>query len=135
MNATDTNVLIYLNDPRDPRKQAIAADLVSNLTEGVLLWQVACEYVAASRKLEAFGYSRTQAYRDIRDLWRLWYTFLPTWGVIDRAEDLVNRFSLSHWDSILVAACLEANIQTLYTEDFGYASIDGLDIINPFQTP
>ncbi|ELS46026.1 hypothetical protein C789_4169 [Microcystis aeruginosa FACHB-905 = DIANCHI905] len=37
-------------------KQAIAASLVANLTEGVLIWQVACEYLAASRKLEPFGY-------------------------------------------------------------------------------
>ncbi len=45
----------------------------------------------------------------------------------------MNRFSLSHWDSMIVAACLEANIQTLYTEDFGYLSIDGLGIVNPFK--
>jgi predicted nucleic acid-binding protein len=57
MNAVDTNVLIYVNDSRDPGKQAIAASLVANLTEGVLIWQVACEYLAASRKLEPFGYS------------------------------------------------------------------------------
>ena len=57
MNAVDTNVLIYVNDLRDPSKQAIAASLVANLTEGVLIWQVACEYLAASRKLEPFGYS------------------------------------------------------------------------------
>jgi predicted nucleic acid-binding protein len=33
---------------------------------------------------------------------------------------------------MIVAACLEANIQTLYTEDFGYSNIDNLKIINPF---
>ena len=45
MNAVDTNILIYVNDPRDPDKQEIAISLVSALTEGVLLWQVACEYL------------------------------------------------------------------------------------------
>ena len=58
-----------------------------------------------------------------------------TWQVIDRAESLMNRFSLSHWDSMIVAACLEANVQTLYTEDFGYSTIDELAIINPFTSP
>jgi predicted nucleic acid-binding protein len=38
MNAVDTNVLIYVNDSRDPGKQTIAASLVANLTEGVLIW-------------------------------------------------------------------------------------------------
>ena len=134
MNAVDTNVLIYVNDPRDPAKQAIAASLISSLSEGVLIWQVACEYLAASRKLEPLGYDRMQAYQYIRDLQQVWYTVLPTWAVIDRAEDLMSRFSLSHWDSMVVAACLEANVENLYTEDFGYSDIDGLKIINPFKT-
>lgn len=135
MNAVDTNILIYVNDPRNPVKQGVAFSVVSALTEGVLLWQVACEYLAASRKLELLGYDRVQAYQYIRDLQQVWYTALPTWSMIERAENLINRFSLSHWDSMIIAACLEANVQTLYTEDFGYSSIDGLKIINPFKAP
>lgn len=133
MNAVDTNILIYVNDPRDPLKQKIAASLISSLAEGILLWQVAGEYLAASRKLESLGYNRLQAYQYIRDLQQVWYTALPTWKVIDRAENLISRFSLSHWDSMIVAACLEANVQRFYTEDFGYSSIDGLEIVNPFK--
>ncbi|AFZ33299.1 hypothetical protein Glo7428_4872 [Gloeocapsa sp. PCC 7428] len=133
MNAVDTNILIYVNDPRDPVKQEIAVFLVSELTEGVLLWQVACEYLAASRKLESLGYNRSQAYQYIRDLQQVWYTALPTWRIIERVEDLINRFSLSHWDSMIIAAYLEANVQTLYTEDFGYLTIDGLEVVNPFK--
>ena len=37
MNAVDTNILIYVNDPRDPLKQKIAASLIPSLTEGVLV--------------------------------------------------------------------------------------------------
>jgi predicted nucleic acid-binding protein len=133
MNAVDTNILIYVNDPRNQLKQAVAASLIPSLTEGILLWQVACEYLAASRKLESLGYDRAQAYQYIRDLQQVWYTALPTWTVIDRAENLMSRFSLSHWDSMIVAACLEANVQRFYTEDFGYSNIDGLEIVNPFR--
>ncbi len=68
MNAVDTNILIYVNDPRDLVKQEIAISLVSTLTESILLWQVACEYLAASRKLESLGYNRAQAYQYIRYL-------------------------------------------------------------------
>ncbi len=134
MNAVDTNILIYVNDNRDLVKQGIAVALVSSLRDGVLLWQVACEYLAASRKLELLGYDRYQAYQYIRDLQQVWHTAIPTWSVIDRAENLMNRFNLSHWDAMIVAACLEANVQTLYTEDFGYTSIDGVAIVNPFKT-
>jgi predicted nucleic acid-binding protein len=135
MNAVDTNILICVNDPRDPLKQGITSSLVLSLTDGVLLWQVACEYLAASRKLEALGYDRAKAYQYIRDLQQVWYTVLPKWSVIDRAENLMSHFHLSHWDSMIVAACLEANVQTLYTEDLGYSNIDGLKIVNPFKTP
>jgi predicted nucleic acid-binding protein len=135
MNAVDTNILIYVNDPREPVKQEAAISVVSDLIEGVLLWQVACEYLAASRKLESFGYNRAQAYQYIRDLQQVWHTAIPTWSVIDRAENLISRFNLSHWDSMIIAACLEANVQSLYTEDFGYSRIDELEIVNPFQAP
>jgi predicted nucleic acid-binding protein len=90
--------------------------------------------LAASRKLEALGYDRTKAYQYVCDLQQVWFSALPTWSVIDRAENLMSRFSLSHWDSMIVAACLEINAQILYTEDFGYSSIDGLRIVNPFKT-
>lgn len=55
MNAVDTNILIYAHDTRYPVKLAIAEALIRTLTDGVLLWQVACEYVAASRKLAALA--------------------------------------------------------------------------------
>jgi predicted nucleic acid-binding protein len=80
MNGIDTNVLLYVHDPRDPAKQEIAASLLQSLTDGVLLWQVACEYIAASRKLEPLGYSHVQAWQDISDLRRVWTTVLPGWG-------------------------------------------------------
>ena len=34
---------------------------------------------------------------------------------------------------MIVAACLDINVQTLYSEDFGYSKIDSLTIINPFE--
>ncbi len=135
MNAVDTNVLIYAHDRRDPRKQALAASLIQSQADGVLLWQVACEYLSASRKLESQGYSLEQAWQDIRDLRSVWTTILPTWRVLDRAETLMASFSLSFWDALILAACLEGGVDRLYTEDFGaYPSVDGLEVINPFAT-
>jgi predicted nucleic acid-binding protein len=86
MIAVDTNVLIYARDPRDPRRQRVAADILRTLDDGVLLWQVACEYVAASRKLAAYGFGVSDALADLRDLRADWTTVLPDWGTLDRAE-------------------------------------------------
>jgi predicted nucleic acid-binding protein len=133
MNGIDTNVLLYVHDPRDPAKQEIAASLLQSLTDGVLLWQVACEYIAASRKLEPLGYNRTQAWQDIRDFRRVWTTMLPSWRALERAERLLGAYSLSFWDAMIIAACLEGGVTRLYSEDFdAYARVDGLEIVNPF---
>ena|SRR3982750_3701182 len=133
MRAVDTNILIYVHDPRDPIKQTIAASLVESLTDGALLWQVACEYIAASRKLAALGYDQTQAWQDILNLQKVWATILPSWEVMIRAEQLLNRYQLSFWDALVVAACLESGVMHLYTEDMGgNPDIEGLKIINPF---
>lgn len=133
MNAVDTNILIYVQDARDPVKQAKAVALVKGLPDGVLLWQVANEYLAASRKLVPFGYSHVQAFQDINNWRKVWTTILPTWAVMDKAEDVRQRFSLSFWDAMVVAACLESGVTRLYSEDFdAYQRIDGLQLVNPF---
>jgi predicted nucleic acid-binding protein len=73
MNAIDTNVWVYLHDTRDPRKQAIAQQLIAETRPIALPWQVGCEFVAASRKLAVVGFTETQAWaalaamRDLAD--------------------------------------------------------------------
>jgi predicted nucleic acid-binding protein len=133
MNAVDTNVLIYVQDPRDPIKQAKAAALVKSLPNGALLWQVANEYLAASRKLVPFGYNHAQAFQDINQWRKVWTTILPTWAVIDKSEDIRQRFNLSFWDAMIVAACMDGGVTRLYSEDFdAYKQIDGVQLVNPF---
>jgi predicted nucleic acid-binding protein len=134
MNAIDTNVLFYSRDPRDPRKQQIAVRLVGSLANGALLWQVACEYQSASRKLIPFGYSSTHAMTEILNLRKSWATVLPDWTAFDRADELRKSYSLSFWDAVFIAACLEGGVQTLYSEDFdAYSRIDSLELVNPFR--
>ena len=134
MNAVDTNVLVYAHDPRDSEKQAVAVSLIESLLDVILPWQVACEYVSVSKKLEPFGYSREQAWQDIRELRLVWAAVLPSWEVMDRAEQLLKRYGLSYWDAMIVAACLEAGVTRLYTEDFsGHHAIEGLEVVNPFS--
>ena len=136
MNAVDTNIIIYAWDPRDPAKQSIANDLLDTIVDGVLLWQVAVEFLAASRKLASFGFDLKAAFDELRDMQGIWMTAIPNLNVLNRAKDLLSRFSLSFWDALLIGAALEAGIDRLYTEDFSaYPNIDGMEIVNPFATP
>jgi predicted nucleic acid-binding protein len=133
MTGVDTNILLYAKDPRDLRKQQIAASLIPTLTDGVLFWQVAVEYLAASRKLEAFGYSRKMAFADLGGFQNLWQPILPSWSIFNRAEYLLDNYKISYFDALIVAACLENSIPKLYTEDIAdNFRKEGLEIINPF---
>ena len=136
MNAVDTNILIYVHDYRETVKRELAESLIETLTDAVLLWQVACEYIAVSRKLEPFGYSRQKAWEDLRKLRSLWTTQLPTWNVLSRAEDLTQHYSLSSWDALIIAACLEGGVTRLYSEDFDESvHAEGIEVVNPFAAP
>ncbi len=135
MNAVDTNVLIYARDPRDAEKHQVARQLTATMRDGGLLWQVACEFIAASRKLTSVGYTQTQAWRELEELPELWTLILPSQNVFIRAEHLASTVKLSFWDAMIVAACQEAGIARLYTEDFdaSLSKATGVEIINPFS--
>ena len=88
MIAVDTNVLIYACDQADARRQRIALDLVTNASDGVLLWQVACEFLAASRKLARQGFTPVHAWRRLTEFRELLPLVLPTDASLARAEKL-----------------------------------------------
>lgn len=134
MNAVDTNILVYARDPRDPVKQQKARAVTANLQDGALLWQVACEFIAASRKLTAVGYTQAQAWRELEGLRVLWKLIVPSENVFVRAEGLTATRNLSFWDAMIVAACVEGGVTRLYTEDFddSLTKATGVEISNPF---
>jgi len=133
MTAHDTNVLIYACDRSDPTRQRKAIELIENSTDGVLLWQVACEFVAASRKLKAQGFTTDQAWSRLKEFLDLFPLVLPTAATLTRAEALTRDHRISFWDAMILAACLEAGVQTFYSEDEpGLPRIGPLRIVNPF---
>ena len=133
MNAVDTNVLLYAHDPRDPVKQSLAANLLVTEKNLVLVWQVACEYVNARRKLAPYGFDMPDAFRNLALIHTSWKPILPGWSAIARTQSLLGMFSLSFFDALLIAVCLESGDQRLYSEDFSaYPKIDSLEIVNPF---
>ena len=55
-------------------------------------------------------------------------------AIVKEAIALGERYQLSHWDSLIVAAALRANCDTLYSEDMQHGQLIGgrLMVINPF---
>jgi predicted nucleic acid-binding protein len=133
MNVLDTNVWLYSHDTRDPSKQGIAQQLIASVRPLALPWQVGCEFVAASRKLAAAGFTEAQAWAALAVMQSLADAILlPVPDLWPETQALQTRFSLSFWDALLVAACLRGGVQVLYTEDIGAPrTIDSLSLVNP----
>jgi predicted nucleic acid-binding protein len=138
MNAVDTNILVYFLDADEPTKRAKAVALLERLgnddIETVLLWQVAGEFLSCLRRWESEGrISRDDTLQNLERVESMFRCILPTQSVLRNALELSSRYSLSHWDSILLAACMAAGVRTLYSEDLGHgAHYDSVGVVNPF---
>jgi predicted nucleic acid-binding protein len=133
MIAVDTNVLIYACDKSDVRRQQIALDLVTGAADAALPWQVACEFIAASRKLTGQGFTATAAWSRLSEFLGVFRLVLPTQGVLDRAKGFHVTHDVSFWDAMVLAACAEAGVDVLYSEDLpGLEGLGALRVINPF---
>jgi predicted nucleic acid-binding protein len=138
MTAIDTNVMIYAYDDDEPVKRRKALALLTDLTNQsehvVLLWQVAEEFLNCLRKWESKNkMSSTDVENHFHDVLDLFSLRHPSEAYFDISFDLRRRHSLSHWDSLLLAACREAGNTTIYSEDLqNGANYDGVTVVNPF---
>ena len=108
-------------------------DLVAAATDGVLLWQVAAEFVAASRKLAEQGFTIEAAWQRLSEFRGILPLIMPTPAVLERARKLHLEHQWAFWDAMLVGACLESGVTRLYSEDLpAKASIESLEIVSPF---
>lgn len=132
MNAIDTNVLIYACDQRHAEKHLRSMSLLRDLDGAVMLWQVAVEFIAATRRLETQGFTRVNAWDRLDELLVRFPLVLPSVSVLAAAKPLHLEQGVAFWDAMIYAACVESGITTLYSEDVPGLSIPELRIINPF---
>ena len=132
MTGIDTNILMYACDKGSGAKQTRALEVISESADGVLLWQVACEFIAATRKLTEQGFSPEAAWAPLDDFLAVFPLVLPTQGALERAKDLHANRQVAFWDALIFGACLECGITRLYSEDLPGGIVPGLDVVNPF---
>lgn len=126
----DTNVLLYVMSG-DPAKANRAEALIA--AGGIISVQVLNEFASvASRKLAM----RLPDIREILSAVRATCSVEPlSVETHDLALDLVERFRLSFYDGLIVAAALLAKCTILYSEDMQDGqSIESLSIRNPFAS-
>jgi predicted nucleic acid-binding protein len=139
MSATifvDTNVLVYRRDAGQGEKQAQAEAWMERLwTErnGRLSYQVLQEYyVTVTSKLRP-GLDAASARNDVRSL-LAWHPLTVDAGVIEGAWVIQDRYRLSWWDALIVAAAQVADCRFLLTEDLQDGQKLGeVRVLNPFD--
>jgi predicted nucleic acid-binding protein len=130
----DTDVLVYADDVRDPRKRDVARELLRRLLadrSGKLSLQVLQEFFAAATG--KLGLAAVDARRRIEILSHLDVIRLDVDDVLG-AIDLHRLHDISIWDALIVRAAVIAGCRTLYTEDLQDGRrFESLQVVNPFR--
>jgi predicted nucleic acid-binding protein len=137
MNAlafVDSNVLVYWVDGSDPAKQQRASLWIEELWKdrsGRISFQVLQEFFFAATKRRPEVVEKIRA--EVRNL-LAWHPVSIDPPLLELAWKIQDRYHLSFWDSLIVAAAKAASCRWLLTEDLQAGqTIDGITVINPFQ--
>ncbi len=132
----DSNVLVYSFDPAEPAKSLRAKALIREALasgKGVVSYQVVQEFlnVALRKFVQTMTTLEAEQYLSV--------TLVPLLAVqssrslFAQALRLSRDFSVSWYDSLIVAAALEARCGILYSEDFQHGQkFSDLRVVNPF---
>ena len=130
----DSNVLVYLFDETNLEKYHRARALVNRLVDGksgCISFQVVQETLNVITVRLGISHQRAIQFLDeiLTPLWQI----DPSPELYLRALELRERYGFSFYDSLIIAAALEAECTRLYTEDMQHGQrIQGLTIENPF---
>ena len=133
----DSNVFVYLFDETDARKQQLAQQIVGQaLASGgaCISFQVVQETLnVLTRKFAkraTVDFATAFLHDSLAPLWRVF----PTPALYERGLALQHSAGFAFYDSLIVAAALEAGCKRLLSEDLQHGQrIEGLRIENPFK--
>jgi len=130
----DTNVIVYAHDDSEPAKRDRARQLLGDALQdgsGVISAQVMGEtFVTLTKKL---GISETDASAEILQLSEFRTVEISS-ALVLRALQFKEKFQLSYWDSLILAAAEDARCGIVWSEDLNDAQEYGTVVVrNPFK--
>ena len=125
----DTSVLVCLLSGDAPRADRVEELL---LRRGTLNIQVLNEFAAVALRKRALTLVELQDF--LRSIRELCITQPLTIETHERGLEIVERYGYSLYDSMIIAAALQAECRTLYSEDLQHGQVidKRLAVINPF---
>lgn len=133
----DSNVFVYLFDETDAAKHAAARGLVADALAqgtGIVSFQVVQEVLSVlTRKLKVIARAEDAESFMQQTLVPLWQV-QPSPELYASALDIQQRQGSSFYDSLVVAAALQAGCGRLFSEDLQHGQrIGRLRVENPFR--
>jgi predicted nucleic acid-binding protein len=133
----DTNLLVYLYDPKQAARQAQAHRVLEQLEltrGGRLSVQALSEFFSvATRKLSP-GLTSAEALQQIQWFLRLWPVFDLTPMIVMEAGRGVRDYKLSYYDAQVWATARLNQVPVVFSEDFRDGMIlEGVRFVNPFS--
>jgi predicted nucleic acid-binding protein len=133
----DSNIIIYAIEGVPAAKAVIAEELISRGIKGgagVISYQVVQECLNAVLSKARIAFTPEDALDFLRStLEPLCKVFPDSTALFEAAVEVHGRYRYSFYDSLIIAAALEAGCETLYSEDFQHGQqIGRLRIENPF---
>ena len=134
----DTNALVYRYDAQNPAKQARADawfTFIWHSRTGRLSFQVLQElHATLTRKLRP-AMPAPDAQLIVRSL-AFWQPVAVDLAMLERAWLLQDRFSMSWWDALIVAAAQVCACKVILTEDLQHGQVfDTVRVVDPFASP
>lgn len=136
----DTNVLVYRFDPRDPRKQQIATDLLRRgIAEGSVrvAHQAVLEFVAVVTRPLSGGaplLPAAEARREAEELLSQFDVLYPDAALVRLALRAHATYQLSWFDAHLWAYAEHFGLGELLSEDFQHDRLYGtVRVVDPFR--
>jgi predicted nucleic acid-binding protein len=132
----DTNIFVYTFDEKAPAKAKKATQIVrraADTGEGIISYQVVQEFfsVALRRFLRPMSVAEAEQY--LMTVLRPLLAVHSSPAIYFEALRIAEKYRMSWYDSLIVAAALEGDCERLYSEDFQDGrKIEGLRIENPF---
>ncbi|HFC00930.1 MAG TPA: PIN domain-containing protein [Phaeodactylibacter sp.] len=127
----DTNLPVYAHTNVDvPKQQKIQHIITTENT--VISTQVFKE--AANVLSKKFGFAWKDIQKVLQEMGQNNEVFINTLPTIRQACQIAERYGFSFYDSLVLAAALEAGCPILYSEDLQHGQIigQGLTVKNPF---
>ena len=132
----DTNVFVYLLDRGDSGHRDRATEIVTagRRRGAVISHQVVQETLNVITRKIPFPLNASDARQFMNSVLVGFWKVQPTNLLFSRALDVQARYHFAFYDSLIVAAALEAGCDRLLTEDLQHGQvIEGLTVENPFR--